>query len=50
MTYRDALDRVRLAVDGARDPRTHEADFERTILAILIELEILKIEDADDKT
>jgi hypothetical protein len=44
MTYRDALERVRLAVAAARDPRTHEANFERTILAILIELEILKIE------
>jgi hypothetical protein len=49
MTYLDALERVRLAVDGARNPRTYEADFERTILAILIELEILKIEDSDDK-
>ena len=48
MTYQEALERVKLAFASVRNPKTHEASFERAILAVLIELELLKIEDSDE--
>lgn len=50
MTYEEALDRVKLAVDTVRDPQTRQATFERAILEVMIELEILKADEDGNYT